>query len=116
MLYFFVTTTQALPGGQQNLVVEAKTSGQPRLVREAINQLMRYRPLFPGSYGVFIAPYISPESAKILVNAGIGYIDFSGNCLLSFDQIYIEQGGKPNSFMNRRELRSLYSPKAERVR
>lgn len=99
-----------LPSGQQNLIVEVKASGQPRLVRDAVNGLMQSRPLFPGSYGVFMAPYISPQAAEILAKAGIGYIDFSGNCLLSFEQIYIEQGGKPNLFMSRRDLRSLYSP------
>jgi hypothetical protein len=95
--------------------VEVRTSGQPRPAREAVNQLIQYRPFFPGSYGVFMAPYISPEAAEILKKEGIGYIDFSGNCLLSFEQIYIEQGGRPNLFMKRRDLRSLYSPRAERV-
>jgi len=31
----------ALPRGRQNLVVEVKASGQPRLVREAVNELSR---------------------------------------------------------------------------
>lgn len=105
----------ALPNGKQNLVVEVKSNGQPRLAREAVNQLLRYREVFSEAYGVFIAPYISPNAAQICERDEIGYIDLVGNCRLSFQQVYIEQGGKPNLFAKKRDLRSLYSPKGERV-
>jgi hypothetical protein len=105
----------ALPDGEQVLVVEIKSNGQPRLAREAVNQLLRYRDLFPGSYGVFVAPYISEKAAEICEKEEIGYVDLSGNCRLSFGQVYVEQQGKPNLFAEKRDLRSLYSPKAERV-
>ena len=52
-------------GPSRQIVVDAKVNGQPRLAREAINQLLRFRSAFPEAYGVFIAPYISPESAEI---------------------------------------------------
>lgn len=104
-----------LPKGQQTLIIEVKNNGQPRYVREAVNQLVRYLANVPGSYGVFIAPYISPESAQMCENEGIGYVDLAGNCRLSFGTIYIEQKGNPNIFAEKRDLRSLYSPKAERI-
>jgi hypothetical protein len=104
-----------LSGKERYIVGEVKTSGQPRFAREAVNQLLRYLDMFPGSYGVFIAPYISPEAAEICSKENIGYLDFSGNCFLCFEQVYIENSGKPNLFAKRRDLRSLYSPKAERV-
>lgn len=102
-------------GEQQELVVEAKSNGQPRLAREAANQLVRYRDSYPEAYGVFMAPYISPKAAEICIQEDIGYADLSGNCRLCFAQVYIEQEGKPNAFAERRDLRSLFSPKAERV-
>jgi hypothetical protein len=104
-----------LPGGEQSLVVEVKSNGQPRLAREAVNLLLRYRNVNIGIYGVFMAPYISPRSADICSKEGIGYIDLAGNCRLCFRQVYIEQQGRPNPFAKRRDLRSLYSPKAARV-
>lgn len=100
---------------KQVLVVEVKSSGQPRLAREAVNQLMRYRDTFPNSYLVFMAPYISPQAAEICMKDNVGYLDFAGNCYLSFDKVYIEQSGKPNPFRSRRDLVSLYSPKSARV-
>jgi len=105
----------ASPEGERCLLVEVKANGQPRLAREAVNQLLRYRDSFPEAYGVFMAPYISPSAAKICAEEDIGYIDLAGNCRLCFGQVYIEQEGKPNLFSKKRDLRSLYSAKAERV-
>lgn len=104
-----------LPDGEKCLVVEIKSNGQPRLARDAVNQLLRYRDLFPNAYAVFVAPYISPKSAEICTREEIGYVDLVGNCRLSFGQVYIEQEGRPNIFAKKRDLRSLYSPRAERV-
>ncbi|HYL38375.1 MAG TPA: type IV toxin-antitoxin system AbiEi family antitoxin [Bryobacteraceae bacterium] len=67
------------------------------------------------AYPVFIAPYISPVAGVICDQYGVGYLDFAGNCRLAFDQVYIRREGFPNQTAQRRDLRSLYSPKAERV-
>ena len=105
----------AVPEGDKVLVVEIKANGQPRVAREAVNQILRYRDLFPDAYGIFLAPYISPKAGEICRQEGIGYLDLAGNCYLCFDGVYIEQEGKPNVFREKRDLRSLYSPKAERL-
>lgn len=110
-----VLTKIKLPDREQLLVAEVKRSGQPRLAREAVNQLLRYRESLPDAYGVFIAPYISPQAASICTQEGVGYVDLAGNCHLSFGHVYIEKEGKPNPFARKRDLRSLYSPKAARV-
>jgi len=104
-----------VPAGKQLLVVEVKRSGQPRLARDAVNQLLRYLQVVPGAYGVLVAPYISPESAGLCRREGVGYVDLAGNCYLAFGQIFIRKECRPNPFAQRRDLRSLYSPKAERV-
>ena len=98
-----------------NLIVEVGTNGEPRFARQAVNQIFRCRSEFPGDYPIFIAPYISPRSAAICLEADIGYIDFAGNCHLSFQNIYVHKEGKPNPYTNKRYLKSLYSPKAERI-
>ncbi|MGA2518522.1 MAG: type IV toxin-antitoxin system AbiEi family antitoxin [Thermodesulfobacteriota bacterium] len=105
----------ALNNKKQALIVELKNNGQPRMAREAVNQLIRYRDSFPNAYSVFMAPYISPQAADICLEDGVGYIDFAGNSYLSFGQVYIDQTGRPNPFKTRRDLTSLYSPKASRV-
>lgn len=110
-----VLNLRSRAGSSSQIVVEVKTSGQPRLAREAVNQLLRLRGEFPDAYGVFVAPYVSPESAEICRKDGIGYLDLAGNCRLSFDQVFISREGFRNRFTQRRDLRSLYAPKATRV-
>ena len=99
----------------RNIIVEVKNNGEPRNARQAVYQLQHYLREFHGDYGVFIAPYISPRAAAICQDAGIGYIDFGGNCHISFEWIYIHKEGYPNSYTRKRYLRSLFSPKAERI-
>ncbi|MBM3298912.1 MAG: hypothetical protein FJY85_03055 [Deltaproteobacteria bacterium] len=102
-------------GGDQVIIVEYTNPGQPRLVRNAVNQLLRYLEMKPEAYGVVAAPYISPRAADICAEDGIGYIDLAGNCRLSFGGVHIERKGSPNPFSEKRDLRSLYSPKASRI-
>ncbi|MDP3186822.1 MAG: type IV toxin-antitoxin system AbiEi family antitoxin, partial [Anaerolineales bacterium] len=90
-------------------------SGQPRLARQVAYQIKDWLAKGLGAYGVFIAPYISPEAATVCKEAGIGYLDLAGNCLLSFETVFVHREGKPNSRVQHRELRSLYSSKAERI-
>jgi hypothetical protein len=97
------------------LIGEIKNNGQPRFARQAVNEILRYLDNFSDAYGVFIAPYISPAAAEICRDANIGYIDFGGNCHLSFLHVYIHKEGFPNPYSGKRYLRSLYSPKSERI-
>jgi hypothetical protein len=101
---------------QQYLVlVQVKNSGQPRIARQSIYELRDELNRRPGAYGVFIAPFLSEDSRQMLDKAGIGYLDLAGNCLISFETIYIQQSGFPNPYSEKRTLRSLYSPKSERI-
>ncbi len=97
------------------LHIEVKGSGHPKQASQAIYALKRAA--LPGRkiYGVFAAPYISPESAKLCLEEGIGYLDLSGNCHLAFGTIHIHVEGKQNLYKPKREQGSLFSPKASRV-
>ena len=110
-----VVDLQIKDGAPLRIVVEVKTSGQPRLARDAANQLLRLRRAFPDAYGVFVAPYISPQAAEICAKEGVGYLDLAGNCRLTFGQVYICREGIPNPYPQKRSLRSLYAPKSTRV-
>jgi hypothetical protein len=109
---FFEVESEQRP---TRLMVEARNIGQPRLVREAVKNLLRYKANCPEAYAVFVAPYISPQAAEICAKEGIGYLDLAGNCRLCFARVFISKEGKPNPLAQKRGLRSLYSPRAERV-
>ena len=104
-----------IQGQPRRLLLQVKNNGQPRLARLAVFELQARLVGRADAYGIFIAPYISSAAGKICADAGIGYLDLAGNCLLSFETIYIRQIGAPNPQVQKRALRSLYSPKAERI-
>lgn len=104
-----------LPEGPATLLVEARSSGEPRHVRAAVHELRRAARDWPGAYPVLVAPYITSASAEICCSEGVGYVDLAGNCRLVFDDVYIERTGRPNPFARKRSLRSVFHPKGERV-
>src|ERR1700723_1506966 len=98
------------------LVCEAKSNGQPRYVRDAINQLQNYvarlgKPATP----ILIAPYLSFASRKLCMESGVSFLDFEGNARISFGTVFIERmlSNKPEP--ERREFRSLFRPKSAQV-
>lgn len=101
--------------GRTSLLIEVNSNGELRYARMAALRLTRAVAEAPSSYGVFMAPYISPRTASLCEEEGIGYIDFAGNCRLAFDNVFIRQEGKPNPITKRKSSRTIYSPKASRV-
>ena len=104
-------------GSSWRWVVECLGTGQPREVRHA---LLRLRTMVAGDagkhvYGLVAAPFFSSESRQLCVVSGVGYVDLAGNARLSFGRVFIELRAAGNPFLERRSLRSLFSPKAGRV-
>ncbi len=105
--------------GKENwkLACQIKREAQPRHTRLAVLELNSYLASLanPKVYPVLMAPSISPESAAICTEAGVGYSDFVGNYRLVFGNVFIESRGASSPKTKRRELRSLFSPKAARI-
>src|SRR5689334_3713647 len=100
---------------EHTLVLEVSVLGQPRQIRAAVTRLAEIRRDLPGAYPVAAAVYIGPQSARILKDNNLGFVDLSGNCYLAFDQVLIEKEGKRNVRPSTRPLRSLFAPRATRV-
>jgi hypothetical protein len=97
------------------LIFEIISMGQPRYVRMAVNQLQTIKASGREYYGVLGASYVSEESKQICLDAGIGFLDLSGNCFFQFDNVYIDIKGNPNPYPNRRPLKALFSQKSTRA-
>lgn len=102
---------------RRHLLCEVKAQAQPRQVRLAALELKDYLATLgdPLAYSVLLAPYISPKSAEICRQAGIGYADCAGNCYLVFGNVFIEYSGATNPQVEKRGLRSIFSPKSARI-
>jgi len=97
------------------VAVEAKSSGEPSILRRSAGWLTDIVTKTKHDYGMLVAPYISREGAAVCRDLGIGFIDQSGNCLLSLDGLYVERTGFSNKFRKPREIQSFFSPKSSRV-
>lgn len=103
-------------GQPRMLACEVKSSGQPRYVRAALLQLRNYvARKAQGAIPVLVAPYLSPNAQSLCREEGVGFLDLEGNVHLSFDGIFIDRqvANKPDS--ERRELKSLFTPKSAQV-
>lgn len=112
----FLVSVQA-GNDRWRLACEVKGQLQPRQARMAALEIKDYvaRLGEPNTYPVLLASYISPESAEICQQAGVGHVDFAGNCRLAFGHVFIERTGASNPKAEKRGLRSLFSPKAARI-
>ena len=97
------------------IIIEVKSVGEPRQVRYGIQQLREYLATFENAYGIIAAPYISNGTANLCRENGVGYVDLAGNCFLNFDQVFIERRNYPNPNVEKRQLRSLFTPRASRI-
>lgn len=107
----------ALRGLHWKLIVEATSSGEPRVVREKSWWLQHALKSLPApSYGIVAAPFLSDASREILRESGFGWVDMAGNCRLVFDSVHIEiEKTTKNPFATKRSLHSLFAPKSARL-
>ena len=86
--------------------IEVKSNGEKRFV----NMFM----LLAGQYTdeacyVFMAPYISEESAKALKKGKYSYMDLSGNCYILTKRIFLYVSGQANKFIVKKEKKNYLS-------
>lgn len=102
---------------EHRLLIECKSSGQPRYIRLAISQL---GPHIFRSYGLtrglVVAPFISPASRTILAEHNFGWLDLAGNVRIVFPRFHLEISKTDRDpFATKREQRSLFFPKSARL-
>jgi hypothetical protein len=75
----------------RRVLVEYKSVGEPRYLAQAITVLTLGARQSPRSYSLVAAPYIGPEGRRLCREAGVGYIDWSGNAFLRFDGVLVDR-------------------------
>jgi len=64
---------------------------------------------------VIVAKYLSPSKRQQCADAGVNFIDLSGNVLLAYRDLYVERIGFPNQFPEERKGRGPFSDKASLI-
>lgn len=100
-----------------HLLIECKSSGQPRYVRDAMASLgpeiLRANGL---TRGLVVAPFISLASREILADHNMGWLDLAGNARIVFPRFHMEiTKAARDPFATKREQRSLFFPKSTRL-
>jgi hypothetical protein len=111
---------RAPDGDERNIIIEAKTRVEPRDVARLVAQIKTYatRIEMQDAALLLVAPYLSARTRDLLDDAGVSYVDQTGNVRIVLDEpaVYIERTGTgPNPLREDRPLRSLKGPAAGRV-
>lgn len=93
-------------GYEIRFAIDVKMNGERRYARKFINKCSLNN---DNSRCVFVAPYISKDSGKLIYENGLSYMDLSGNCELVCERFYICVEGKTNAFARKKEYKSIFS-------
>ena len=105
-----------IAAGPYRFVIEYKGSGRAAPVSKAIDQLRRF-----GSVGVqpsipvVLVPFMGDVGRKLCSDAGVGWLDLSGNAHIFAPGLRIHVEGKPNQYKERGRPSSAFAPKSSRV-
>lgn len=69
----------------------------------------------PGFLPLIVSPYLSPPRRERCKEAGVFFIDLSGNVYLRHKSLYIDRVGFPNRFPEKRRSRNPFSDKASLI-
>jgi DNA-binding MarR family transcriptional regulator len=105
-----------ISAGPHRIVIEYKGSGRAAPVSKAIERLRR-----SGSVGVepsipvVLVPFMGDVGRKLCSEAGVGWLDLSGNAHIFAPGLRIHVEGKPNQYKARGRPSSAFAPKSSRV-
>ena len=98
---------------RQPLACAVLANGQPRHLRLALWDLTNaIRRDCPDAIPLLIAPFLSPASQALCKEHQVAFLDQQGNARLVFDGVFIERVAAGQPAAVRRDLKSLFSPKA----
>lgn len=86
--------------------IDVHFNGEKRFVNRFIQRVSQYT---DDACCLFIAPYISEDSAKLLYDNYCSFLDLSGNCYILTRRIIIRNSGQPNKYIQHREKKNYFS-------
>ena len=86
--------------------IEVKSNGEKRFVNMFMLRAGQHN---DDACYVFMAPYISDESAKAIKEGKYSYMDLSGNCYILTRRIFLHVSGQANKYIVKREKKNYLS-------
>ena len=94
-------------------VFQVKVSSQPGRVADTARRMRGLRR--DDTILVLVVPYMTPAGAGAAEEAGLSWIDLSGNAHVRSGDLYVRVQGRPNLFRSRGRPSSPFAPKSARV-
>lgn len=89
-----------------NFWIAVKSNGEKRFVKSFMQMVSQHK---NKDCYVFMAPYISEESSKAMINENYSYMDLSGNCYILTRRIVLYVSGQANKYAVKREKKNYFS-------
>lgn len=86
--------------------IEVKPNGEKRFVNLFMMMASQYK---DDACYIFMAPYISEESARAMKEGKYSYMDLSGNCYILTRRIFLYVCGQTNKFVVKKEKKNYLS-------
>lgn len=100
---------------QFGIIGEVVPQSSSAIFKDKLARLIAYAADEKDCAPLVVARYFSRSKREACKNAGVNYIDLSGNVLLSFENLYVERSGFPSRFPEERGSRSPFSDKASLI-
>ncbi len=97
------------------LVIEVVAANNIPVFRNKINRLKSSEQKGDHVVPVLAAPYLSPERQALCREAGVYFMDLSGNVFVAYQSFYVEKIGFPNKYPEKRQRRYPFSDKASLI-
>jgi DNA-binding MarR family transcriptional regulator len=94
--------------------LEVKRSGDAALIRGAIEQA-RMTAAASKAIPLIVVPFMGETGRRMCENAGVSWLDQSGNAHIEARGLHIHIEGKPNAFKHRGRPSSIFAPKSSRI-
>jgi hypothetical protein len=98
------------------VLMEVKSSGQPRAIRSAVEQALHAAEAIGMKSIVLVgAPYMADAARRLCDEAGVGWLDLAGNVRIVGPGLYIDRQTAEKPKAVARELKSPFAPKSARI-
>lgn len=102
--------------GGRIFVVEAKLHARAGVISEAARKVSSFARRFgPTAVPLLAVPFMGEVGRRICKEAGVGYVDLSGNAHIKAPPLVVLIQGRPNRFVQRGRPSSVFAPKSSRV-
>lgn len=101
--------------GPWQFLIEYKSSGAATTVANAIRQLREFTQNDDQLIPLVVVPFMGAVGSRRCEEAGIGWVDLSGNADITAPGVRVHVEGKPNRFKHPGRPSSAFAPKSSRI-